>query len=50
MIKIKKNSKFFKNKNKKMFTILIHHHKLITRNITKNKKCIKLQKIDKVNK
>ena len=39
-----KNNKLFKNKIK-ITTLLIHQHKVITCNITINKKCIKVQKI-----
>ena len=44
-----KNSKLFKNKLK-ITTTLIHHHKVVTCNITRNKRCLKLQKIVKSNK
>ena len=47
-----RNTKLFKkNKTKQnKNTILIHKHKPITCNITKNKKCLKLQKKAKSNK
>lgn len=39
-----KDRKLFKKKKKKLTTIWIFQHKLITRNMTETKKCLKLQK------